>query len=191
LTIVETLEGTDRVVNRAHLSGFDEGTVAGVRRLFALDREALVRRTGRSAPFVYPQLTVVGLYRLARFFRVRGHPRLAAASGGIAQLLTGAEVSPMAVIGPGFQVVHTYGVIVAATVVAGRNLTLYGGVVLGTTMVGVSPQLGDDVIIYAKASVLGPIRVGSGSRVGAHALCLTDVPAGAVAKGIPATSRSD
>lgn len=48
------------------------------------------------------------------------------------------------------------------------------------------PRLGDGVTLYAKSSVLGPVVVGDGARIGAHALVLRDVPAGQVAKGVPA-----
>jgi serine O-acetyltransferase len=168
------------------LTEFDEGSLAGLRALCRLDRAALVRRAGRVGPFVYPQLTAVSIYRVARLLRVRGHRRLASATALVNQFLTGAELSPLAVIGPGFQIVHTWGVIVGPTVVAGRNLTLFGGVLIGSLLAEGFPRLGDDVVVFAKASILGPIEIGGDSRIGAHALCLSDVPAGAVAKGIPA-----
>jgi serine O-acetyltransferase len=34
--------------------------------------------------------------------------------------------------------------------------------------------------------VLGPIRIGAGARIGANAVVVQDVPAGAVAIGVPA-----
>lgn len=48
------------------------------------------------------------------------------------------------------------------------------------------PLIGDDVVIGAGATLLGPIKVGSGSKIGAGAVVLSDVPAGATAVGVPA-----
>jgi serine O-acetyltransferase len=48
------------------------------------------------------------------------------------------------------------------------------------------PVLGDDVEIGVGAKILGGIRIGDGARIGANAVVLADVPAGAVAVGVPA-----
>lgn len=48
------------------------------------------------------------------------------------------------------------------------------------------PLIGDDVVIGAGATLLGPIKVGSGAKIGAGAVVLSDVPTGATAVGVPA-----
>ncbi len=48
------------------------------------------------------------------------------------------------------------------------------------------PTIGDDVFIGAGAVVLGAIHIGQGARIAANSLVLTDVPAGAMAIGVPA-----
>ncbi len=48
------------------------------------------------------------------------------------------------------------------------------------------PTILDDVIIGAGAKILGGITIGEGSKIGANAVVLNDVPAGRVAVGIPA-----
>ena len=48
------------------------------------------------------------------------------------------------------------------------------------------PTIGDDVVIGAGATLLGPIHVGDGAKVGAGAVVLRDVPSGATAVGVPA-----
>ena len=48
------------------------------------------------------------------------------------------------------------------------------------------PVIEDDVQIGVGAKVLGPVRVGRGAVIGANAVVLHDVPAGAVVVGIPA-----
>ena len=49
-----------------------------------------------------------------------------------------------------------------------------------------APVIGDDVVIGAGAVILGNIHIGDGARIGANAVVLNDVPAGAVAVGVPA-----
>lgn len=145
-------------------------------------------RIGRVAPFAYPTLTAVAAYRLGVWLRARGLRHAGRLIDVLSHALTGAEISSLATIGPGFQIVHTTGVIVGDGVIAGRNLTLWGGVVLGASRPTDArfPRLGDDVQAFAKASVLGSVIVGDGAQIGAHALCLRDVPAGATMVGVPA-----
>jgi serine O-acetyltransferase len=49
--------------------------------------------------------------------------------------------------------------------------------------------IGNDVVIGCGARVLGPVRIGDGAFIGANAVVLDDVPAGATATGIPAVVR--
>jgi hypothetical protein len=49
-----------------------------------------------------------------------------------------------------------------------------------------SPVLGDHVFVGAGAKIIGAISIGSGSRIGANAVVLHDIPAGVTAVGIPA-----
>lgn len=162
-------------------------------RLLKSDLNAQRHRAGRAAPFVYPQIAATAGYRVARWLRLRGHPRAAAAAAAVVQLLTGADISPEAAIGPGFCIVHTGAVVIGPRVVVGRGLTVFGGVTLGALLFESRggrpsgfPCIGDDVVIYAKASVLGPITIGDRAVVGAHALVLKDVPPRHFAVGVPA-----
>ena len=81
------------------------------------------------------------------------------------------------------------GVVIGETAEIGENVLLYHGVTLGGTGKDKGkrhPTLGDNVIIGAGAKVLGPIYIGSNSKVGANSVVLKDVPEGATAVGIPA-----
>ena len=106
-------------------------------------------------------------------------------------LLTGADFVPGAVIGPGLRLEHPNGLVIGAHAVVGANAFLCQRVTLGERLGenrgAAYPTLGDDVFLGAGATVLGPVRIGSGARVGAGAVVLHDVPAGAVAVGNPAT----
>lgn len=79
------------------------------------------------------------------------------------------------------------GIVVHAEAVIGDRVVVATGVTIGGTGTkqGV-PVIEDDVYIGSGAKLLGPIRIGRGARIGANAVVLCDVPAGAVAVGIPA-----
>lgn len=79
------------------------------------------------------------------------------------------------------------GVVIHRRAVIGRGCLIGPHVVIG----GRSghrevPVIGDRVFIGAGAKVLGPITVGDGAVIGANAVVIDDVPARAVAAGIPA-----
>jgi serine O-acetyltransferase len=67
----------------------------------------------------------------------------------------------------------------------GDNCTFYQGVTLGRTETGV-PVIGNNVTVFAGASVLGGIHIGDGATIGAGAVVVKDVPSGATVIGVPA-----
>lgn len=165
----------------------------GLLDCLAADVRAVRRhRDGRLAAFLFPNLFAVAVFRVANWIGRHGLAAPAHALCLLVTVLTGAEISWRAQIGPGLFLDHPVGVILP-DVVAGRNLRMGAAAVLGnlsgestTNPRHGAPTVGDDVRIYARATVLGPIHVGDGAMVGAHALVMQDVPAGAVARGIPA-----
>lgn len=52
-----------------------------------------------------------------------------------------------------------------------------------------APSVGRNVSIGAGAAILGPIKVGDGSQIGANAVVLEDIPPGSLAAGIPAVVK--
>jgi serine O-acetyltransferase len=173
----------------APLSEVAEQTLGGFAHLVRADADQLRRRMGRLGPFVYPSLTATVLYRVSRVLRLRRRRRAARAVMWLNMILTGAEIEPISVIGPGLVLAHTRGVLVGQGTRVGRNAFIHSGVVLGSILderTSGFPTIGDDVTVYTKASVIGPISVGDRVTVGAHALVLDDVPARMVARGIPA-----
>lgn len=79
------------------------------------------------------------------------------------------------------------GTVVHADAVVGDRVVIATGVTIGGTGTrsGV-PVIEADAYIGSGAKLLGPIRIGRGARIGANAVVLCDVPAGAVAVGVPA-----
>jgi serine O-acetyltransferase len=102
---------------------------------------------------------------------------------------SGCYISNRARIGPGLRLPHPVGIVIGADVAIGRNVTIYQNVTLGTSDVrdeGGYPTVGDGVIIYAGAVIVGPIRIGRNAVVGANAVVTRDVPADVTVVGVPA-----
>lgn len=106
-------------------------------------------------------------------------------------VLFGIEASPRIEIGAGLFLPHTSGTVIGAARI-GRNVTIFQGVTLGAKELDMSfvpesrPRVEDDVVIGAGAKILGGVRIGTGARIGANAVVISDVPDGALAIGIPA-----
>jgi serine O-acetyltransferase len=154
---------------------------AGVRELLRADWAAVTQTSPNPMTFVFPHFFAVAAYRVSHALWRGGHVRLSRFAMVVSQVLTGAEISGAATIGPGLRLTHTGGIVVGSGVVAGANLTLYAGVLLGNQgpRNQGQPTLGDGVRVCSKASVLGPVHVGDGAFIGAHALVTGDVPAAA------------
>lgn len=145
-------------------------------------REPLLRR-------LYPGVFIVWSHRVAHTMHLRGHRAAAMLIMWACHAVTGCEIRPGAVIGPGLMVVHPSGIVIGGGTVAGARLQLYGSNTFGSNQGGGihgSPRLGDDVVMAAHAMAIGPVLVGDGAVVGAASLVLDDVPDGATVKGVPA-----
>ena len=87
-------------------------------------------------------------------------------------------------IGPGFLINHGRASGVAAKKV-GRNCTIFQHVTIGyVNEENGKPVLGDNVILYAGAKVLGNVKIGDNSIVGANAVVVKDVPANCTVVGV-------
>ncbi|MEK7114263.1 MAG: serine acetyltransferase [Patescibacteria group bacterium] len=95
------------------------------------------------------------------------------------------DISPYADIGPGLFLPHFVDITIGAEVKIGKNVTIYNGVTLGSKRDGGMPQLGDNVVVYTGAKLIGSLQVGSNSQIGALSLCNKDVPPNSVMYGIP------
>jgi serine O-acetyltransferase len=84
---------------------------------------------------------------------------------------------------------HQHGIVVHGSSVIGDDCILRQGVTLGIRrMDGLdqAPVLGRGVNVGAGAKLLGHVQVGDGAEIGANAVVLIDVPANALAVGVPA-----
>lgn len=103
---------------------------------------------------------------------------------------SGAELNPLATIGPGLYLVHSVGVGIGAYVTIGRNCRVHLGAVIGPQPVGKgSPQrtvIGDNVSIGTHAVIIGGVTVGDGAAIGANAVVMRDVAPYTVVSAMPA-----
>lgn len=138
--------------------------------------------------FCYPGFHALQMHRIAHFLWKKGLKFPARFLAHISRFLTGVEIHPGAVIGPGCFIDHGMGVVIGETAEIGENVTLYQGAVLGgrgTTKGKRHPTIGDNVVIAAGAKILGSFKVGDNSKIGAGAVVLNDVPPNCTVVGIP------
>ena len=146
--------------------------------------------------FTSPGLHAVGIYRMSNFLwsiRLTFFARLLSYIG---RILTGIEIHPAAKIGKSFFIDHGMGVVIGETAEIGNDVTIYHGVTLG----GVSPSedsisqkdkkrhptLQNKVIIGSGAQILGPIIIGTNSKVGSNSVVTKDVEPNQSVIGNPA-----
>jgi serine O-acetyltransferase len=138
--------------------------------------------------FCYPGVHAVWGHRISHWLWHRGARLAARAFAELTRILTGVDIHPGAVLGPGLFIDHATGVVIGETAKVGDDVTLYQGVTLGGTGRDTGkrhPTVGDRVTIGAGAKVLGPITVGEDSRIGANAVVIKPVPPGSVVVGVP------
>ena len=99
-------------------------------------------------------------------------------------VITGADIPLNCRIGGGLLLPHPNGIVIHPDVEIGPNCLIFQQVTLGSSHEGV-PRIAGHVDIGAGAKLLGGITVGNHAQVGANAVVLHDVPAGATVVGIP------
>jgi serine O-acetyltransferase len=106
----------------------------------------------------------------------------------LVQVATGIELPCEAIVGQNFVIDHFGGIIISGYASFGDNCRIRNGVVVGLRRVEehFAPVIGNNVDIGTGAKLLGPIKVGDNSIIGANAVVLDDVPEGSIAIGVPA-----
>ncbi len=106
----------------------------------------------------------------------------------LGRALTGIEIHPAAKIGRGVFIDHGMGVVIGETAEIGNKCLLYQGVTLGGTGKESGkrhPTLEENVVVGAGAKVLGAIRIGTNTRIGAGSVVVREVDANCTVVGIP------
>lgn len=171
------------------------------RRAWSLLREDLqaardrdpAARTRLEVALAYPGLHALWVHRVTH--RMWRNPLLRLPARLISQMsrsVTGVEIHPGAQLGRRLFIDHGMGIVIGQTAVVGDDVLLFHNVTLGgRTMTHGKrhPTVGNRVVVGAGAKILGPVWIGDDAQIGANAVVVKDVPAGAVAVGVPAKIR--
>ena len=136
----------------------------------------------------YPGVHAVLLHRVAHQLYRAGWFTSARIVSQLSRTLTGIEIHPGATIGRRFFIDHGMGVVIGETAEIGDDVLLYQGVTLGGTgkVTGKRhPTLGNGVVVGTGAKILGNIRIGDFSKVGAGSVVVRPVPDHSTVVGIP------
>ncbi len=167
-----------------------------LRRILATDVEAAYFGDPAATGFgeiisCYPAIRAISNYRIAHELLLLGVPLIPRIITEMAHSETGIDIHPGAKIGHHFTIDHGTGVVIGATSIIGNNVKLYQGVTLGAKSFPLDeegnpikgiprhPIIGDNVIIYSNATILGRITIGEGATVGGNIWVTEDVEPGA------------
>lgn len=141
----------------------------------------MVRRT-------YTGYKALCAYRYAHWLWLHDLRMLALLIAYRSKKRTGIDIHPGASIGSGIFIDHGVGLVIGETAQIGDNCVLYQGVTLGGTGKDSGkrhPTLEEGVMVCAGAKVLGPVRIGAYSRIGAGSVVLKSVPPYSTVVGVP------
>lgn len=135
----------------------------------------------------YPGFFAIAIYRIAHELYLLKVPYIPRILTEFAHSLTGIDIHPAATIGEYFCIDHGTGAVVGETTIIGNHVKLYQGVTIGALSVDKSlsntkrhPTIGDRVVIYSGATILGGNTiVGDDCVIGGNVWLTKSVPAGA------------
>lgn len=152
-------------------------------------KQALYSQYGQSCSFVKAVMadgtSANLLYRIQSALAGWHLAPLALLPHWLNKVINGCVIGVRARFGPGFVLIHPVGVVINSSTIAGRNVWLESGVVIGDNR-GRCPVLGDDIFVGSGAKIIGGVTLGNGARVGANAVVLHDVEPAMTVVGIPA-----
>ena len=141
----------------------------------------------------YPGFYAISIYRIAHEFYKSGVPYISRMMTEYAHEKTGIDIHAGAVIGERFFIDHGTGIVIGETTTIGNNVKIYQGVTLGAKsfelgddgnpVKGIKrhPDIGNDCVIYANATILGGnTRIGDGAVIGASVWLTSSVAPGTI-----------
>ncbi|PWL48521.1 MAG: serine acetyltransferase [Clostridiales bacterium] len=165
-----------------------------VRQMLGLDMKAAydgdpAAKTYDEILLSYPSMEAITIYRIAHELVLLQVPLIPRIMSEYAHQLTGIDIHPGATIGKSFFIDHGTGVVIGETTKIGDHVKLYQGVTLGAKsfeldsdgnpVKGIKrhPNIEDDVVIYAGATILGgDVTIGKGSVIGGNVWLTVSVP---------------
>lgn len=136
----------------------------------------------------YPGVHAQMLHRVSGALLRLGIPVLPRVLSHLGRNFTGIEIHPGAQIAAPCLIDHGMGVVIGETAILGQRCHLHQGVTLGGTSTMRKqrhPIFGNDVLVGAGASIIGAVSIGSGARIGAGAVVVSNVPQYSTVVGVP------
>ena len=133
----------------------------------------------------YPGYKAISSYRIAHEIHKLGYKLPARMITEGAHSLTGIDIHPAAQLASPLFIDHGTGIVVGETTISGKNVKIYQGVTLGALSLkdgskikGIKrhPTIGNNVIIYAGASILGDITIGDDVTIGSNVFITESIP---------------
>ena len=136
----------------------------------------------------YPGFLAIATHRLAHAVHLLSVPIVPRLMAELAHSRSGVDIHPAATIGRRLCIDHATGIVIGETTVIGDDVKLYQGVTLGALSVSKDkagtkrhPTIGDRVVIYANATVLGgDTTIGADSIIGGNVFLTSSVPTGSL-----------
>ena len=168
----QDLQGEDPVkAADAICTGFAE-RLPEIKRLLLLDVEALYEGDPAAGcreevMITYPGFRAISIFRLAHELYALDAPLIPRIMTEYAHEKTGIDIHPGATVGEYFFIDHGTGIVVGETTTIGDHVKLYQGVTLGAKSFELDengnpvkkikrhPDIGNHVVIYANATILG------------------------------------
>lgn len=144
-------------------------------------------RSRKEIILCYPGFQAVFGYRIANLFYRMSVPLLPRMISEYYHSITGIDIHPGASIGNYFCIDHGTGIVIGETATIGDRVRIYHGVTLGVKnfrkdekgnlLKGYKrhPDVGNDVVIYANATVMGNITLGDRCIIGANTVVTRDI----------------
>lgn len=145
-------------------------------------------RTALEVVLAYPGLHAIWFHYVGHWLWEHDLKLLGRLVSEFSRFMTGIEIHPGAKVGRRLFIDHGMGVVMGETTEIGDDVLIYQGVTLGGTSLKKEkrhPTIEDQVMISAGASVIGPVRIGRGSRIGAGAVVVSSAPPYSTIVGIP------
>ena len=145
----------------------------------------------------YPAFNAITIYRVAHELYSLKVPVLPRKMTEYAHQMTGIDIHPGATIGKYFFIDHGTGVVIGETTIIGEHVKLYQHVTLGaksfavgedgTLVKGIKrhPNIGNNVVIYAGATILGDVSIGDNCVIGGSVWLTHSVPEGEMVLSTP------
>ena len=170
-------------------------TLPAIKKLLLTDIQAMYEgdpacTSKVEVTLAYPGFYAMLIHRTAHALYELNVPLIPRLMSEYAHRKTGIDIHPGAKIGAHFCIDHGTGIVIGETAVIGEHVKLYQGVTLGAKSFALDdygnpvkggkrhPNIGDNVVIYANATILGgETTIGSGSIIAANAWINRSIPA--------------